>query len=564
MIMARAFWCSGATLLMLFGCVWPVLANTNPEKTLPVIEQPQPAKQSVTIETEQDPGLDSKLQRLLASTVMVGSFDVKGVKSIPMEDIDRLLQPFLGQTVTVAALVNLSRAISAYYQRQGYPLSFAYIPAQGFADQIVVIHVVEGYIGKLKLEGDFGSAAEKVRAVAQPLLQEKPLRSATMKRYSSLLGLIPGLNLQAYLPLPNNQEGMSELLIKANRQPISATGRIESLRPKAKGLISIQTAAHTALAEQLTLTALLSDDDEEYYAAAYSQMLGSSGLIFKADGAMYDGRSSENLSEQLKRDVRSLRLSTSLSYPLIADRGRLLMASVGMSAVNFADRISNRESLRGIMNKTDSRALSFSVNYSEADLKRSRSLQLDLSRGVNAFGARKSIKTNYLTAQRLRSTTDLDFRKINLALYQSNLWPKNLGTVFSLNGQYSPDALPVSERTQYGGFQYGRAFVPGYLSGDSGWGVSVEVNRMQPVVYNLSYLTITGLQPYALVEAARTYQNAEATESSDHIRSLALGVRLHSDVLGVLDLALAKSMVGRDDRKGNDLTLSFNFGFRLN
>jgi hemolysin activation/secretion protein len=106
-------------------------------------------------------------------------------------------------------------------------------------------------------------------------------------------------------------------------------------------------------------------------------------------------------------------------------------------------------------------------------------------------------------------------------------------------------------------------FKPGVLFGDSGWGLSVELSRLLPVFHDFSYFKLIGLQPYGLAEAANTYQNIEITDDN-RIRSLALGLRLKTDVAGVMDIAVAKSMTSHDGKVDDDLTLSFNFGFLLN
>ncbi len=537
-------------------------ANTNPENTLPVIQAPPLAtKPSVTIEAAQE--TDSRIQQILSTKVMVNKFDIQGVDSIPLSNIEEMLKPHEGRQVSIRELVDLAKSITALYKKKGYPLSYAFVPPQPFDKQTVTIQVIEGYIGKLKLEGDFGNSEEKIRSIVQPMLQERPLTQATLSRNSGLLKLVPGLSLQAFLSMPQTRDGSAELSIKSQRNAIISTGRLESLSPKFRGLVSIQANSHSPSAEQTTFTTLLSNDNEEYYAASYSQMLGSKGLIFKIDGSVYDGVSGEDSQPGLKRDVLSLRLSTSLSYPLIADRNQTLIASVGLTAVNFDDEIKNEDTLRGITSKTNSRALTLGANYTNTTATQYRVLQLNLSKGLNTLGASKSIKPNFLTTLNSTNPADLDFEKINLGYLQSNIWPRNFATVISMTGQYSPDNLPITERIQFGGFQYGRAFRPGVLFGDSGWGLSAELSKLFSVSHDFSYFQLLGIQPYGLAEAAKTYQNIEISNDNE-IRSLALGVRLRTDVAGVMDIAIAKSVTGRDGQSEDDLTFSFNFGFLLN
>lgn len=548
--------------LALLAVSQQAMANANPEGALPAVEKAQPASgSSVTLDTRQE--VDAKVQKLLATRILVKNFEVKGAQTIPEVDIQAITKPYLGSVHTVQEYINLANAITKLYRDRGYPLSFAYVPAQTFANHVVKIDVIEGYIGKLVLEGDFGNSEDRIREIVRPLLEEKPLTAATLERGTGLLRLVPGLGLQAYLPLPKTRDGAAELTIKASRRAISAVGRFESLRPKMRAIVSMQTNSHGPAAEQVNFTTLLSEDDEEYYAASYSQLLGSSGLRFKVEGSFYNGDSDEDYPAGLQRDVLSLRLSTSLSYPFIADRQQTLMGTIGVNAINYEDEIRSKETLRSLTSKTNSRALVLAADYMLTQPDKSLGLQLSLSKGLNTMGASKGVRTNFLTNFAGENPADLDFEKVNVGATLRNAWPWRLGTVLSLAGQYSPDHVPVVERVQFGGYQYGRAFSPGFLYGDSGWGASAEVNRMFPAAIDFSYFQLIGIQPYLLAEIARTYQKIRVTDI-DRIKSLALGVRLRTDVLGVVDMALAKALDNRDVSNKDDLTFSFNFGFMLN
>lgn len=539
-----------------------VMANANPEGALPSLERAQPPTEpAVKLDTSQE--VDERLNKLLATRVLVKRFDVKGAEVVSLKEIEGLTQPYLDEVHTVKEYMELASKITKLYRDKGYPLSFAYVPAQTFANHVVQIDVIEGYVGKLVMEGDFGNSEERIREIVRPLLEEKPLRVEILDRATGLLRLVPGLGLQAYLPLPKTKDGAAIMTIKASRRAISAVGRFESLRPKTRAIVSLQTNSHGPAAEQANLTALLSEDDEEYYAASYSQLLGSNGLRFKVEGSFYNGDSDEDYPAGLERDVMSLRLSTSLSYPLIADRQQTLMGSIGVNAINYEDRIQSSETLRSLTTKTNSRSLTLAADYTLTHSDKSLGLQLSLSKGLDAMGASKSVRTNFPVNGLGENPTDLDFEKVNIGATLRNAWSWRIGTSLSLVGQYSPDYVPVVERIQFGGYQFGRAFSPGFLYGDSGWGASAEVNRHFPASLDLSYFQLIGIQPYLLAEIAKTYQKIRVTDI-DKIKSLALGVRLRTDVLGVIDMAIAKALDNRDASNKDDLTFSFNFGFMLN
>lgn len=62
----------------------------------------------------------------------------------------------------------------------------------------------------------------------------------------------------------------------------------------------------------------------------------------------------------------------------------------------------------------------------------------------------------------------LTFVRSGASFTQSDEWPLKIGTVVSLTGQYSPDALPTSEQISFGAQRFALGYQPGEVSGDSG------------------------------------------------------------------------------------------------
>lgn len=542
-------------------------ANANPEDTLPKVERAKPAAGSAVDIKRPAESVDPKLQQLLATKLTVENFDIQGVKSIPFEEVNAVFKPYLNQSLTLKEVINLAGHVTKIYANKGYPLSFAYIPAQDFIHHKVTVLVIEGYVGNVNLKGDFGPTENKIRSIVEPMLKEKPLTQKTMERSNSLLSLMPGLSIQASLQLPERRDGASELKIVATRKLISAGLNLESLKPVARAVITVQGGGQTAAAEQFSFSTLASQQDEEYYAASYSQMIGSKGLVLRLNSSMYQGNSDNQLPPGLVRDIFSLRLSSSLSYPILINRNESLIGTVALSSTNYEDKTQSQDTFRSITQKTNSRALSVGAAYSTLSASQSRRLQLTLTKGLDILGASKSAKTNFAFNQKLVNPDDIDFTKLNFSLSQNNAFSYGLGTAISLNAQYSDNQLPLSERIQFGGFQYGRAFSPGFLSGDSGWGLALELNKQLPVFYDFSYFKLVAIQPYGLLESARTIQNFDAIDATniEHVSSVALGLRLKADVGGTVDFSLAKALSSKSlNNAPSDLTLSMNYGLLLN
>ena len=52
-------------------------------------------------------------------------------------------------------------------------LSFALVQNQDFANGLVVVTVVEGHIGSVRINGDLGNAKDRLESLAQRLKEEK-------------------------------------------------------------------------------------------------------------------------------------------------------------------------------------------------------------------------------------------------------------------------------------------------------------------------------------------------------------------------------------------------------
>ncbi len=160
----------------------------NPLDALPQVKVPPQAPISVQV---QKPA--SALDALLARHVTPSRIEIEGVKTLPFEDVAGRFTPLVGHDVTIAQLIETANAVTAMYKEHGYALSFAFVPAQDFANGVVRVTVVEGYVADVVIKGDAGPAERRIRAIAGRMLADRPLRQATFERYIGVLGTIPGV-----------------------------------------------------------------------------------------------------------------------------------------------------------------------------------------------------------------------------------------------------------------------------------------------------------------------------------------------------------------------------------
>src|SRR4051812_15239889 len=175
----------------------------NPLDSLPQIKAPDKGPNVTVQVAPQAP----QLQELLARHLTPTRVQVEGVKSIPFDDVAQRFTPLVGKDTTIGDLIQVANGVTKLYQDCGFALSFAFIPAQTFDDGIVRVTVVEGYVSAVKVTGKAGAVEDRIRAIADHITADRPLRRATFERYINVLGLLPGVKVAANVPPPQNTDG---------------------------------------------------------------------------------------------------------------------------------------------------------------------------------------------------------------------------------------------------------------------------------------------------------------------------------------------------------------------
>ncbi len=151
---------------------------------------------------------------------------------------------------------------------------------------------------------------------------------------------------------------------------------------------------------------------------------------------------------------------------------------------------------------------------------------------------------------------DLSFR---IARAEYTFWsglPLGFTYRVLLEGQYSAETLPTSQRFVIGGSAFARAYEPGAFSGDRGAGGELELRRRIANPWELP----AELTPFVYYGIAMAYQNE--SRSRDSAASAGLGFRFRADPLsGYLEFGkplTTDSAISDDDgRLIGRVTLSF-------
>ena len=502
----------------------------DPTQTLPSIAPSKPAQSNVTVQVERP---DSALQNLLATRLTPRHFQIEGAKTLPFEQIAAKFTPLANREITVAELLQAAEAVTQMYKDAGYPLSFAFVPAQAFDNGKVLITVVEGYVANVTVRGKPGPSEARLRKIAEQLKQDRPLRQESFEHYVNVLAQQPGMQVNATVQPPTTTDGACDMVLEVKRKPFTFGTGVEWMSPGIRAIATATTNSLTPLGEQLSFSTLFPKgrDSEEYYAAAYAQPLGTEGMLAKITASHYRGVPENNSLAPIGFESRyvndSKRLGASLAYPLILNNRHVLTLTGGFYANSQFERYTQAVQPgagRKVELSTSVRVASAEMAYLQRGSGVTRNATLGLYKGFDALGANRENNLN-----------DLSFWRTRLLLSQANDLPFGFGVALSAAGQYSGNRLASSEQISFGGRFFGLGYPAGEIAGDKGWGASAEINRL----FTVDFTYLKTLQPFIATDMARVYSNSVSL-SHRTLQSVAIGLRFSDRRYYSMDVSVAQ------------------------
>lgn len=511
----------------------PTYLNSNEtERNLPAPNLPADAFRPVTPKL-QVPAPAAQPQPLMMDTrVLIRKVRIEGGTVYPLSELSENYKGLLDREVPISELIEATRRLTQRYQEDGYLLSYAFLPVQDFAEGRLRVVLVEGYIQDYEVQGDIGRVSGYLDKLVAKLKAERPLTRKTFDRYTSLMSRLPGITLAARVPPPGTTDGASKLLVQASRKPFTTSMNLtESSRDDIQALFSASSNAQTAMAEQLSVSALVppGEDKEHYYRVDYSQYLNAEGTQLALSASRY--RSDPSAVVRLTNDINlkqhreNDRYSIGLNHPLIASPNEWLSVATRFYAVDDTTDYRVVGFPLKVSTNTDIRALAFEGDWRKATDTQLRILSGGVYQGFDRFGA----NTN--------AGYDLDFFRLRVSGVQSDRFLEAWQGVASAAFYWSDDNLPDSERAVFGGQNFGRGYPVDQASGDKGWGAAYEVNYS----FKREGEWVKLLQPYVVLDAARTWFNELEVQDS-RMSSLATGLRFGDARYYNISLEVAKPM----------------------
>ena len=371
---------------------------------------------------------------------------------------------------------------------------------------------------------------------------------------------------------PKTTDGAVTLVTEARRRAFDGTASIQ--KDKGDDLQVVASAisnSQTAVGEQVAVTTLLppGKDHERYLRLDYSQYVSNNGTRLQTYVSGYKSEPTNSLIRIQSNAAfdyssrKNNRASIGVSHPFQISSQQIVTGVARVYGVDderkydlLATTPQPRVIKDALKQSSKVRALALEGDWRQAQQKQMRVLSAGVYQGMNTLGAKSELE---LVGTKIKDRTDLDFTRVRLSGLQSNNYADALQGVASGAVYWSRDTLPESEQVIFGDRNFARGYPSDQAYGDKGWGAGYELGYS--IKLDEKWLRL--VQPYAALDAARSWYNLSESGSASDLSSAALGVRLADKKFYNLGLEVArpmgdKAIDSRDRSVRYGVTLSYS------
>ncbi|HVY20677.1 MAG TPA: POTRA domain-containing protein [Bauldia sp.] len=507
------------------------------------LEQPapkaKPAGSVISLPTaEAPPGAAS-------ITLVVNDIHIVGASVYSAAELQPLYIGIVGHQVALAAIYDLAQKITARYGKDGYVLSRAIVPPQDLDPKgaVVTIRVVEGYVDRVEWPPLLQPYRDFFSDYAAKITAERPANIKTITRYLLLAGDLPGIGVTSTFTASTDNSGASTLVVKATERPLNVDARIDNRGTEARGPWEFLTSAtinnlfrqHEAFTA--TYAAAVETNELQYVALGYRQVLSSEGLTTFADGNYSWGRPGTAPLVALDFASQSLSADAGLSFPVLRSREKnLTLAGLVFLSNDEGDILATPNTvdrLRGVRLKAD---------FDSADsLNGANQGSVVFSRGIEGLGS-----TENGSPLASRANGRVDFAKIEGTVSRVQPVTGAFSVRLAAQGQVAFTPLLAPEECGYGGKEFGRAFDPSEITGDSCLSVNAEVRYDLPDAPN-PFFNQGQIYAYLDYGAVERLAPTSGVPSTDTGASAGVGLRLARTGVWIAEVSADKPISGRAD-----------------
>lgn len=407
--------------------------------------------------------------------VLVQSLHVSGETLFPEAELIAVAGFRPGSQLDLRDLREMAARISDFYNRRGYFVAQAYLPAQDIEAGAVTIVVIEGHYGKVGLNNHTNLSDHLAHSILGGLDSGDVVAGGPLERRLLILSDIPGVLVKSTLS-PGAEVGTSDLTVDLTPGP-RFSGSIDADNGgdpntgawRLGGTLNINDP--TGHGDLITLRALSSFDGLDYGRAAYQ---------FQVQDATI-GVSYAALDYRLHGDFSALRASGTAqvasayaSYPVVRSYDNNLVALTDFDYRTYRDK----EDAIFLVTDKDEYALlvgisgdhhdtlggggwdQFSLGYTFGDLD----IRTPAARLIDAATAR----------------AQGDYGKLSYSVSRLQTVWGPVSVYGLIRGQAASKNLDISEKMELGGAYAVRAYAEGAIYADDGYVATIEARLLLP------------------------------------------------------------------------------------
>lgn len=496
-------------------------ANTTWGQQIPKSAQPErfeqrfdklPAPKS-TLEPV-TPELKKPIPPVEMETVMFKLMGIVVEGSTVYQDSDFLpyYEGFLGKEISLAKVYEVAGAITARYRNDGYILSRANVPAQRIKNGVVRVHVIEGFVDNIEIEGKIGGPKSRLQAYVDKIAASRPLQVKVLERYLLLIDDLPGVSAESVLTPSKETPGAANLTLLVKHKTVDGYASLDNRGSRFNGPIQGSAGANLnsilGLYEKTGFNFVTTEPTSEliYFNGSHEQQIGGEGTKVILSGSLSRTEPGSTL-KSFNVEGDSSTISALISHPFIRSREENLSGRFG-----FLVRNSETDILGSLSSRDRLRVFSLGFSYDFVDRFRGVSLlALQFSQGANILNATESGSATLSRAQ-----GKSDFSKISTKLWRRQNIAHGFSVLVEAAGQYALDTLLASEEFGFGGGQFGRGYDSSEISGDHGASIKAELQYFHQV--GKKYFK--SLQAYGFYDFGSVWQKGNDFTGSDRQDSL--------------------------------------------
>lgn len=450
---------ASAALLLAGLSLGSVAHAAEPPSTGAILQQNAPAPMAPSV-----PGavlsIPAPNSGALRSSVKltVHRLHITGNTLLPAAELTRLTAALKGKTVTLGDLQALATRLTDLYQAAGYPLAYAYLPAQTVHGGMVEIAVIEPHYDRIELKGQTRlkkSMARRTLGVRSgQMIAEGPLARGLL-----LLERTPGVRVAGTF-VPGARLATSSLNVHLANEPrvrasLGADNYGSTYTGRGRARANVSVADPFGYGSQIAVNGL-STESGLLHAGGFALLSPNlwNGLRVGLNGSRTNYRLGgvfANLGQSGTADQYGL----SVSYPLILRPGRLLQTRFDLQRVKLAQTTASV----GSQNNERINLATFSLSGVYADHRGGLyTAEMSIARGQLDLGAGASNTAG--TAGR--------FWVGRLNLGRSQPLVRNWRLHVGLSGQFASKNLDASQQFYLGGPNGVMSYPVGEASGGEG------------------------------------------------------------------------------------------------